>query len=141
MHGTPALLPWGQALQMETLMPEDITTEALLRAAFTVSGGGPEGAGAATLDDERAAQLRLYARTQYSFYVAFQALVLVLAVAIAWALVVVVTRLLDQTDVQTVLAGLSAVATSAGAVFLQNQANKAKSRYDDALALLGDARA
>ena len=53
----------------------NVPTVELLRAAYTSPAGGVEGV---EDDPAYAAQLALYARTQHAFYVAFQAVVLVL---------------------------------------------------------------
>lgn len=78
------------------------------------------------------AQVKLFARTQYTFYVAFQALVLVLALAVATALVISIIRLLDGVDVAEIVLLLGSVATGIAAGFLQKQASEAHGRYKDA---------
>lgn len=86
----------------------------------------------ASPDAEWDAQVKLFARTQYTFYVAFQALVLVLAIAVATALVISIIRLLDGVDVAGVVLLLGSVATGIAAAFLQKQASEANARYKDA---------
>lgn len=83
-------------------------------------------------DAEWAAQVKLFARTQYAFYVAFQTLVLTLALAVATALVVSVIRLLDGVDVAGLVLLLGSLATGIAAGFLQKQASEANTRYKDA---------
>lgn len=113
------------------------STRDLLREAYQPSAdvGGPEGAG----DAAYLAQLSLYARTQYAFYLAFETLVVGLAVMIAVALGVVVVRLLDGVDPTTAIAGLGAVVGGAATAFLQKQAGDAKDRYLEAMGLLREA--
>lgn len=111
----------------------DSTTD-LLQHAFPIPGKGVESPDA--LAEVRAAQLKLYAVTQYRFYVAFQALVLVLAVVALVALVICIARVMDGTDMAAILGGVGAVVTGAGAAFIQKQATDAKDRYMEALKLL-----
>ncbi|RKT79434.1 hypothetical protein DFJ68_2905 [Terracoccus luteus] len=107
----------------------NVSTDELLRKAY--GSGGVEG-----LDDAGyAAQLGLYARTQYTFYVAFQALVVVIATAVVAALVITVLRLVDGIDPATVVAGLAAIVGGVATKFLNDSARDAKERYLEALAL------
>jgi len=79
------------------------------------------------------AHVELYARTQRTFYLAFQALVLALGVAVLVALVLFIVRLTDGVDVAGVVGLLGSVVTGAAAGFLQQQAREALKRYKDAL--------
>lgn len=86
----------------------------------------------ASPDDEWEAQVKLFARTQYAFYVAFQTLVLALALAVATALVISIMRLLEGVDVADLILLLGSVATGIAAGFLQKQASEANARYKEA---------
>lgn len=110
----------------------DVPTSQLLRTAFTGPPGGLEGVAE---DPAYAAQLALYARTQHAFYVAFQAVVLVLALATLGALVVFVVRLAAGVDVTSLVSGLGTLVSGSAAGFLQKQAGEAKERYLEALTL------
>lgn len=110
------------------------TTTDLLRAAYAPSGG-VEGAD----DPAYKAQLSLYARTQYGFYVGFQALVAALAIAVAAALLIAIMRLVNDADVAGVITGLAAVVAGGATIFLQQQASQAKDRYLEAMTLLKQA--
>ncbi|WP_072843720.1 hypothetical protein [Rhodococcus tukisamuensis] len=94
---------------------------------------------------ERTAQLKLYARTQYGFYVCFQLLVLVLAIVAAGALVIGIVRLVfgDPSNIDVVISvivAIGAVATGGAAVFIQRQATEGKDRYLEAIKLIDEAR-
>jgi len=104
-----------------------IPTKELLRQAFPVSL--TEGAGNRTI----CAQVVLYARTQHAFYVAFQALVLALGVAVLVALVFFIEKLTNGVDVTNLVGLLGSVVTGAATGFLQKQAQDALKRYNDAL--------
>lgn len=82
------------------------------------------------------AQVKLFAYTQYAFYVGFQMLVLVFGVAIAVALVIFIARLIDGVDVTEVVGILGSVAAGVAAGVLQKLASDAKTRYNEALAEL-----
>ena len=117
------------------------TTSALLKQLRnTSSEGGVQQEGAPALPSPAyCAQIKLFARTQYAFYVGFQILVLALAVAVAVALILFIIRLTDEVDVVGVVGTLGALATGAAAGFLQTQASAAKGRYDEARTELGSA--
>jgi hypothetical protein len=120
---------------------EDLPHRELLEAAFpsrsardaielrTAAPAPVEGA-------EYAAQLALYARTQYAFYVAFQALVFILAAAALLGLIISVGRLIQNVDVAGIVGGIASIVSGGGATFLNTQAKQANSRYKDALKLL-----
>jgi hypothetical protein len=105
----------------------DTPTKELLRQAFPLPL--TEGAGNRAI----CAQVELYARTQHAFYVAFQALVLALGVAVLVALVLFIEQLTNGVDVIDVVGLLGSVVTGAAVGFLQKQAQDALKRYNDAL--------
>ena len=116
----------------------DVPTAELLRNAYVGPVGGLEGVDE---DPTYKAQLALYARTQHAFYVAFQAVVLVLALATLGALVVFVARLVGGidvvggVDVAVLISAIGTLVSGGAAVFLQKQASEAKDRYVEALKL------
>lgn len=118
------------------MSPQDRSEQInLIAQAFPL---GPQGLVESDMDpdSEYRAQLKLYAQTQRAFFVGFQAVVLVLAVATLVALVVFVSRLTSGEDadlVLTVAAGLGTVVTGAASGFLQKLASSALRNYKDAL--------
>src|SRR5664280_138044 len=114
----------------------DASTTELLQQAFPVPVAATEGAAAPPSSGPVCAQLMLFARTQYMFYVGFQTLVLALSVAVLVALVLFIVRLTGGVDVTGVVGAPGRISTAVAAVFLQTQANEAKKRYDAALEAL-----
>jgi hypothetical protein len=109
------------------------STADLLAEAFPASANeGVQDAQSRTL----CAQLTLYSRTQYVFYVAFQALVLALAVAAAVVLIIFIQRLTHGAHITGAVGTLGGAVTGGVAIFLQKQASDAKKRYEAALSQL-----
>ncbi|MEO7060729.1 MAG: hypothetical protein ABI083_13500 [Lapillicoccus sp.] len=106
------------------------STTDLLRDAYAPAAGNE-----AMDDPAYTAQLALYARTQYAFYLAFQTLVVILAVAVVTALVLTVIRLAQGVDATTAVTGLGAVVGGGATAFLGKQAHGAKDRYLEAMTL------
>jgi hypothetical protein len=89
-----------------------------------------------TREEEWDTHVKLFAKTQYLFYVSFQTLVLGLALAVATALVISIIRVLDGVDVTELILLIGSIATGIAAAFLQKQASEAHTRYKEAQTVL-----
>ncbi|MCV7223743.1 hypothetical protein [Mycolicibacterium elephantis] len=112
----------------------------LLQHAYPSDAAG--GLRAASAKPARDSQVKIVQVTQYALYVAFQVLVLALAIAVTTSLIIAIWRLSTNPDTaEAILSGVVIVgdiATGAAAGFLQKQANEAKKRYEDARRYLSE---
>ncbi|WP_410872959.1 hypothetical protein [Nocardia sp. A7] len=115
--------------------PREQDFDDMVDAAFARPGG--RGVTKPKLSAEQRAQLGLMVRTQYTFWVVFQSLVAILAIAAVATVVVSLWRLAggDSTaeQLQEIVVAVAGVVAGGVTGFLQTQVSKTKKDYDVAM--------